>query len=132
MIQFPEEANFCGYQIAVVQTNNYQVYVRGCAGFLFQIKAFCSVKLGWKVTTIQTSEATKANDDPLEEIVYDGEEKVADEDEAYMEEDDAGEKVKAVCQCTPIKSRWIVPLLLNEIAEKSNMSNAEMKHVVST
>ena len=83
------------------------------------------------MTTIQTREATKANDDPTEEVVYDGEEKVADEDEASLEEDDADGKVKAVCQCTPIKSRWIVPLLLNEIAEKPNMSNGEMKHVVS-
>jgi hypothetical protein len=98
---------------------------------LFEIKGFCSIKLGWKVTTIQTREATKANDDPAEEVVYDGEEKVADEDEASLEENDADRKVKAVCQCTPIKSRLIVPLLLNEIAEKPNMSNADMKHVVS-
>ncbi len=74
---------------------------------------------------------TKANDDPADEIVYDIEEKVADEDEATLEEDDADGKGKAVCQRTPIKSRWIVPLLLNEIVEKPNMSNVEMKHVVS-
>ncbi len=84
------------------------------------------------MTTIQTRKATGANDDPAEEIVYDGEEKVADEDKASLEEDDADGKVKAVRQHTPIKSCWIVPLLLNEIAEKPNMSNAEMKHVVST
>ncbi len=99
---------------------------------MFKIKAFCSIKLGWKVTTIQTREATKANDDPTEEVVYDVEEKVADEDEALLEEDDADGKVKAVCQRTPIKSCCIVPLLLNEIAEKPNMSNADMKHVAST
>jgi hypothetical protein len=132
LIRIAEEANFCGCQIAIVQSNNYQVYVRGCAGSLFKIKAFCSVKLGWKVTTIQTREATGANDDSTEEIVYDGEEEVADEDKASLEEDDADGKVKAVRQCNPIKSRWIVPLLLNEIAEKPNMSNAEMKHVIST
>jgi hypothetical protein len=57
---------------------------------------------------------------------------VADEDEASLEEDDADGKVNAVRQRTPMKSRWIVPLLLNETAEKPNMSNAEMKHVVST
>ena len=54
---------------------------------------------------------------------------MADEDEASLEEDDPGGKVKAVRQRTPIKSRWIVPLLLNEMAEKSNMSNAEMKQL---
>ncbi len=98
---------------------------------MFQIKASCSVKLRWEVTTIQTREATKANDDPTEEIVYDGEEKVVDEDEASLEEDDADRKVKAICQHTPIKSHWIVPLLMNEISERPNMSDAEMKHVVS-
>ncbi len=56
---------------------------------------------------------------------------MADEDEASLEADDADGKVKAVRQRTPIKSRWIVPLFLNEIAEKPNMSNMEMKHVVS-
>jgi hypothetical protein len=70
------------------------------------------------VTTIKTREATKANDDPAEEVVYYGKEKVADEDKASLEEDDSDGKVKAVRQRTPIKSRWIVPLLLNEIAEK--------------
>ncbi len=83
------------------------------------------------MTTIVTREVTKANDDPTDEIVYDIEEKVVDEDEATLEEDDADGKVKAVCQRTPINSHWIVPLLLNEIAEKPNISNAEMKHVVS-
>ncbi len=112
LIQIAEETNFCGCQIAIVWSNNCQVYVRGCAGPLFQIKAFCFVKLGWKVTTIQTREATKANNDPAEDIVHDHEEKVADEDKASLEEDDADGKVKAVRQHTPIKSRWIVPLLL--------------------
>jgi hypothetical protein len=41
------------------------------------------------VTTIQTREATTANDDPTEEIVYDGKEKVADEDKASSKEEDA-------------------------------------------
>ncbi len=132
MIRIAEEANFCGCQIAIVRSRNYQVYVRGCAGSFFQIKAFCSIKLGWKVTTIQTREANTANDDPAEEIVYDGEEKVADEDGVYLEDDDADGKVTALRQRTPIKSRWIVPLLLTEIVEKPNMSNAKMKHVVST
>ncbi len=83
------------------------------------------------MTTIETREVTTANDDPADEIVYDIEEKVADEDKASLEEDDADGKVKAVRQHTPIKPRWIVPLLLNEIAEKPNISNVEMKHVVS-
>ncbi len=83
------------------------------------------------MTTIQTREATKVNDDPAEEVVNDGEEKVADEDEASLEEEDTDRKVKAVHQRTPIKSHWIVPLLLNKIAEKPNMSIAKMKLVVS-
>ncbi len=126
MIQIAEEANCCGCQIAIVRSNNYQVYIWGCTGSLFEIKAFCSIKLGWKVTTIQTREATKANDDPAEEVVYNDEEKVEDEDKAFLEEEDADGKVKAVHQHTPIKSHWIVPLLLNEIAEKPNMSNADI------
>jgi hypothetical protein len=64
---------------------------------LFQGKASCSIRLGWKMTTIKTREVTEANDDPTDEIVYDVEEKVVDEDEASLEEDDADGKVNAVC-----------------------------------
>ncbi len=130
LIQITEEANFCGCQIVIVRRDNYQVHVQGCVGSLFQIKAFCSVKLGWKVPTIQTREATQADNDPAEDIIHHGQEKVADEDKASFEEDDADGKVKQVQQRTQIKSHWIVLLLLSEIAEKPNMSNAEMKHVV--
>jgi hypothetical protein len=31
-IRIAEEANFCGCQITIVQSNNYQVYIWGCAG----------------------------------------------------------------------------------------------------
>ncbi len=57
------------------------------------------------MTTILTRVATKANDDPAEEVVYDGEKKVANEDEASLEKEDADRKVKAVRQRTLIKSR---------------------------
>jgi hypothetical protein len=46
------------------------------------------------VTTIQTREATTGNDDPTEEIVYHGKEKVVDEDKASLKEDDADGKKK--------------------------------------
>ncbi len=75
------------------------------------------------MTTIQTREATKANDDPAEEVVYDGEGKVVDEEEASLEEDDADGKVKAVCQRTPIKSRWIV-------LSGGNLQHPEFKFLV--
>ncbi len=84
------------------------------------------------MTSINTREVTKANDDPADEFLHDSEEKVVDEDKAFVEEDDTDGTEKAVRQCTPIKSCWIVPLLLKEITEKPNMSDAEMKHLVST
>jgi hypothetical protein len=40
LIQIAEEANFCGCQIAIVRSDNYQVHVQGCVESLFQIKAF--------------------------------------------------------------------------------------------
>ncbi len=75
------------------------------------------------MTTIKTKEITKANNDPADEIVYDVEEKVADEDKASLEEDDADGKVNAVCQRTPIKSHWIVPLLLNKLQRSHTCPN---------
>jgi hypothetical protein len=61
---------------------------------LFKIKAFCSLKIGWKVTTIQTRDATNADDDPREDIIDDVQDKVADEDDASFEEGDADRHVK--------------------------------------
>jgi hypothetical protein len=118
MIQIAEKANFSWCQIAIVRSDNYQVHVQGCVGSLFQIKAFCSLKLGWKVTTIQTREASNADNDPREDTIHDGQDKVVDEDKASFEEGDADKNVKQVQQHTPIKSCWIVPLLLSKIAEK--------------
>jgi hypothetical protein len=96
LIQISEEANFCGCQIAIVRSDNYQVHVQGCVGSLFQIKAFYSLKLGWKVTIIQTRETTNADDDPRKDIIHDGQDKVADEDEASFEEGDADGNVKQI------------------------------------
>ena len=67
LIQIAEEAKFCGCQIAILKSVNYQVYAQGCVGSLFRVKASCSIKLGWKVTTIKTRKVTKANDDPADE-----------------------------------------------------------------
>ncbi len=50
------------------------------------MKASCSIKHGWKVTPINTREVTKANDDPADEFLHDGVEKLADEDKASVEE----------------------------------------------
>jgi hypothetical protein len=85
LIQIAEKATFCGCQIAIVRNNNYQLHVKGCVGSFFKIKAICSLKIGWKMTTIQTREATNADDDPREDIIDDGQDKVADEDEASFE-----------------------------------------------
>ncbi len=83
------------------------------------------------MTSINTREVTKAYDDPADEFLHDGEKKVAVEDKAFVKEDDADGTEKTVRQCSPIKSRWIVPLLLKEIMEQPNMSDTEMKHLVS-
>ncbi len=48
------------------------------------------------MTSINTREVTKVNDDPADEFLHDGEEKVADEDKASGEEDEADGTEKAV------------------------------------
>ncbi len=46
------------------------------------------------MTTIQTRDATNADDDPREDIIDDVQDKVADEDDASFEEGDADRHVK--------------------------------------
>jgi hypothetical protein len=49
------------------------------------------------VTTIQTREASNADDDPGEDtIIHDGQDKLADKDKASFEEGDADGNVKQV------------------------------------
>jgi hypothetical protein len=105
LICIAEEACFFGCQIAIVRIDNYQLHIQGCVRSLFKIKALCSLKIGWTVTTIQTREAFNADDDSGEDIIDDGQDMVADEDEASFEECDADRHMKQVQQCTPIKSR---------------------------
>jgi hypothetical protein len=62
-----EEANSAAVRLPLFEAITTR-YVQGCAGSLFQVKAFFSIKLGWEVTTIQTREVTKANDYPTEEL----------------------------------------------------------------
>ena len=56
LIRTAKEANYCGCQIAIFQSDNYRVYVRGCSGSNFHMKASFSIKRGWKVMSINTRE----------------------------------------------------------------------------
>ena len=67
----------------------------------------------------------------------DADQACANNDEAFDENHDSDEEggadssKKGIQDRTPLKARWLVPLVLREIAEKPNMSNADMRNVLS-
>ena len=93
---------------------------------MFTIEASYSPSTGWKVTTILMREDAKSDNNAGD---GDAKEVCANNDYDYKE-GDADDSVKRIQDRTPLKARWSVPLVLSKIAEKSNMSNADMKHAV--
>lgn len=45
-------------------------------------------------------------------------------------EGDADSSVKRIQDCTPLKARWLIPLVLRLIAEKPNMTNVDIRNVL--
>ena len=125
LIRMAEEADFCGCQIAIWLSDNFKVHSHGMGGLLFSIQASYSSSSGWKITTLLTREAANADNNAGD---GDTEKACADYDDDY-EESDADSSAKCIRDCTPLKARWLVTLVLSEIAEKPNMSNTDVKNV---
>jgi hypothetical protein len=136
LIRIAEEANFCGCQIAIQRSDNFKVHAHGMDGSSFSIQATCSTSSGWKATSRLTREVANADDNNIAQG-GDADQACANNDEAFDEnhdgdeEGDADSSKKGIQDRTALKERWLVPLVLREIAEKPNMSNADMRNVLS-
>ncbi len=131
LLRVTEEANLNGCHVSSKRSDDYRVQVVGSSDSLFKIYAVFSSTYEWKVTKCETrhdllsQEETTALDGGVEVIPNNdsnvlGDEKVcADEDISYNRAP------------TPIKSRWILPFLNDELGEMPNMSNREMKNLIA-
>jgi len=113
------------------RSDDYRVQVVGSSDSSFKINAVYSSTYGWKVTKCEkrhdllSQEETTALDGGVEEIHNDGSDVLGD-DKVCADED-----ISHNCARTPIKSRWILPFLNDELGEMPNMSNREMKNLIA-
>jgi hypothetical protein len=117
LMQIAEEANILGVQVGIKRSEQFQLVVKGLKGNPFHVQGTHCDKTGWKVFTCITRET------PFEVSVA----KSAPDlppDEGYVEEGNANDdsvKEKCLCNRTPIKLQWLVPLVQSIISERPNI-----------
>ncbi len=107
LMRIAEEASILGVQVGIKRSDRFQLVVKGLKGTPFHAQGTCGDKTGWKVSTCITRET------PFEAPVA----KPAPDlppDEGYVEDGNADNdsvKEKHLRDRTPIKLRWLVPLI---------------------
>ncbi len=145
LIRIAEEANFCGCPVSLVRSDDLRVHAMGRNGSGFVVTVYFSNKSGWKVCKCDTRSALNIMVQPAtvdeevivpplkEPIIVCIEEGTADggsdgEDEANVLAEVVQDGLR---DRSPIKSRWIVPLIVKEIAESPNMPSKHLKNILA-
>jgi hypothetical protein len=126
LIQIAEEANILGVQVGIKRSDQFQLVVKGLKGKAFHVQGTCGDKTGWKVSICITRET------PFEASVAKSTPDLPP-DEGYVDEGNANDdsvKEKRLQDRTPIKLRWLVPLIQSIISERPNDSNKELKELL--
>ena len=151
LLRIGEEANLSGCRVSCKRSDDYRVQVYGSdTSSSFCVKAVFSISAGWKITTAETRDIalSQADSDNLEDVATEpdhGLEGVDENDDDHADgvvmgdadaDGDADEVImrsvaKGNCNRSPIKSRWIFPLIKEVISKAPNLSNREMKNILS-
>ena len=144
-----EEANLSGCRVSCKRSDDYRVQVYGSdTSSSFCVKAVFSISAGWTITTAETREITLPQEsDSYEDVAtepdgLDVEENDDDVDGVIGDADGSDNEVMSVTQstrgrrtpmksCTPMKSRWLFPLIKEVIAKTPNLPNREMKNLLA-
>ena len=139
-----EEANLSGCRVSCKRSDDYRVQIYGSdSSSSFCVKAVFSISAGWKITTAETREIALSQDsDNFEDVATEAdglevvEENDDDADGVMGDADgDANGVIMSVAKGnrnrSPMKSRWIFPLIKEVIAKAPNLSNGEMKNILS-
>ncbi len=145
LMRIAEEANFCGCPVSLVRSDAQRVHALGRSGSTFVVTVAFSNKSGWKVCKCDTRSAInimaqnsadeKVHVAPLKDpgIVLTIEEGTADGDSESEDETNLVAEVRKddLKDRSPFKSRWIVPLVLKEIAESPNMPTKHLQNILA-
>ena len=140
LIRIGEQSNLFNGDIMIIKSDNERIIAKSRHNSLFTIRVVKSDNYGWKVTvynvTYAHAEIAKIDDEVI--VVEEGSH--YDDDLIFVEkgnpDDDDYEggnhdDLKTRSTRTPIKARWIVPLIREEIRQTPNMSNMSMKTILS-
>ncbi len=141
MLRIAEEAHFTGSWVSSKRIDDYRVHSYGCDGSSFCVRAVFSTSAGWKVTISDTREITlpkESNNFKDVTTEADGLEVEESDYDAYGVMHDADGDAGGVLSiaksnrvCSPMKSGWLFPLIKEVIAKTPNLSNREMKNILS-
>jgi hypothetical protein len=151
ILRIVEEANLYGVRIAIKRSDTFQVDARGLNRGSFHVHGNFGIKTGWKVTVCvvginsiscpATPNATAAekrtsiagdnnSDNLLGEIgVTGGQDGNPDNTDGDVTDEDGNgneKHPKTKRQKSPVKSKFLVPLMKAIITEQPNISNKEM------
>mgnify|MGYP006153922695 CR=1 FL=1 len=146
LLRIAEEVNLSGCWVSCKRSDDYRVQIYGSdSSSSFCVKAVFSTSTGWKVTTAETREITLPQEsDSYEDVATEpdhGLEGVDENDDDHADgvmgdaDGDADGVIMSVAKGnrnrSPMKSRWIFPLIKEVIAKAPNLSNREMKNILS-
>jgi hypothetical protein len=154
LIRIAEEANLKHCEVSIDRSDNHRVHANGRNGSTFVVRVYFGLNHGWRVSQFKSENSIVAPELPpilpqfeatsnvrhnqegdKEEVGADGggNDSVSDDDDDSTPSDDEG-KAKAGKKTkmrSPIKSRWMVPLIKQAIKERPNMSNKECSQLLS-
>jgi hypothetical protein len=138
LLSIGEEANCTGCRVSSRRSDDYRVQVHGCEGSSFCVRAVFSPSTGWKVALAETRDITLSQESkedfenvPTEVDGDDVEEDQDDVDGVTGDADGVMSVDKKNRNRSPMKSRWIFPLIKKVIAKMPNLSNRDMKTILS-
>ena len=147
LIRIAEEANLTGVNISVKRSDDFRFEVVGSKQSHFSVVAACSSGKGWRVTACDTrlqvpnmtttnhatADAFKENKEDTDDDGVEGDSDEISDDEDGEDEDTPKHqrKYKSLIPRTPIKARWLLPFINDKIAETQNISNREMRNLLT-
>jgi hypothetical protein len=152
-MRIAEEATRKHCEVSIDRCDNHHVHANGRNGSIFVVRAYFGLNHGWKISEFKskstivvlqllpiedTPNATDTQEDEGDtdqgDKDGDGDDTGSDEDDNSTQSKDKGKKEKAGKKRkmrSPIKSRWMVPLIKQAIKQRPNMSNKECCQLVS-
>ena len=141
LMRIAEEANYTGCRVFIKRSDDYRVQCNGCDGSSFCVRAVFSPSTGWKITKAETRDITMPEESeefenvPTEADGLEVEENDEDADGMVGDADGDADVVVRVAKSnrvrSPMKSRWLFPIIKEVIAKMPNLSNREMMNLPS-